>query len=113
MLAPIRLVAAMTLAAGPSPAAPGAPGAPGALSAAAVVAAITVHGNAATPDDEVIRLAGVSVGTAFEADTIINVETRLNASGRFEHAQVLKRFASLADPTQILLVIIVDEGPVK
>jgi outer membrane protein assembly factor BamA len=26
---------------------------------------------------------------------------------------VLKRFASLADPTQILLVIVVDEGPVK
>src|SRR5581483_9824685 len=31
---------------------------------------------------------------------------------RFEHVQVLKRYASIADTTQVSLVIIVDEGPV-
>ena len=98
MLAALSLVAAMTLAAGQLP---------------AVVAGITIHGNAATPDDEVLRLAGIRVGMPFEEDTLSRVEGQLNGSGRFEHVQVLKRFASLADPTQILLVIVVDEGPVK
>jgi hypothetical protein len=41
------------------------------------------------------------------------VAARLRATKRFERVQVLKRFASIADPTQILLVVIVDEGPVK
>ncbi len=80
---------------------------------AGVVAGVTVHGNAATSDDEVLRLAGISVGAPFQDDTLSAAEGRLNASHRFEHVQVLKRFASLADPTQILLVIVVDEGPVK
>jgi outer membrane protein assembly factor BamA len=107
MLAAISFVTALTFAIGQFATAPGAPSAP------AVVAGITVHGNAATPDDDVLRLAGVSVGTPFEDDTPSRAEGRLNASGRFAHVQVLKRFASLADPTQILLVIVVDEGPVK
>ena len=38
---------------------------------------------------------------------------RLRATKRFERVEVLKRFASIADPTQIVLVIVVDEGPVK
>jgi outer membrane protein assembly factor BamA len=78
-----------------------------------IVADIRVHGNAATSDDEVIRLAGIRVGMTVEADTPGRIEAALAASGRFEHVQVLKRFASIADPTQILLVIVVDEGPVK
>jgi hypothetical protein len=32
---------------------------------------------------------------------------------RFESVQVLKRFASISDPSQVILVIIVDEGPVR
>src|SRR5580658_6757794 len=78
-----------------------------------IVADIRVHGNAATSDEEVIRLAGIRVGMAIEADTPRRIEATLAASGRFEHVQVLKRFASIADPTQILLVIVVDEGPLK
>src|SRR5438552_17607704 len=77
------------------------------------IADIRVHGNAATSDEEVVRLAGVSVGAAYEEDTQRQVEARLVASRRFEHVEVLKRFASIADPTQILIVIIVDEGPLK
>jgi outer membrane protein assembly factor BamA len=78
-----------------------------------IVVDIRVHGNAATSDDEVVRLAGIRVGMAVEADTPRRIEAALAASGRFEHVQVLKRFASIADPTQVLLVIVVDEGPVK
>jgi hypothetical protein len=77
------------------------------------IAAIQIHGNTATPDDEIKKLAGVDVGAPVEATTIADVTARLRASKRFETVQVLKRFASIADPSVVLLVIIVDEGPVK
>lgn len=78
-----------------------------------VVTAIQVHGNTATPDDEVRKLAGIDVGMRLEPGTIDEVTARLRAAKRFDRVQVLKRFASIADPSQILLVVIVDEGPVK
>jgi len=77
------------------------------------VAAIQIQGNTATPDDEVRRLADVRVGMPFDATTADAVATRLRAAKRFESVEVRKRFASIADPSQITLVIIVDEGPVK
>ena len=85
---------------------------PALVLAAQIVAAIQVHGNTATRDDEVRRLAGIAVGAPVEANTVDEVAARLRAAKRFENVQVLKRFASIEDPSQILLVIIVDEGPV-
>ena len=73
---------------------------------------IQVHGNALTPDAEIIELAGVSVGMAVDAGTFDAATARLRQSRKFEHVEVLKRFASIADPSQISLVIVVDEGPV-
>src|SRR5262245_36557076 len=58
-------------------------------------------------------MAAIDVGATIQPATIADVSARLRASKRFETVQVLKRFASIADPTQVLLVIIVDEGPVK
>jgi surface antigen Omp85-like protein/surface antigen-like variable number repeat protein len=77
-----------------------------------VITAIQIHGNTLTPDDEVRRLAGVAAGTPFGPDTIDRVTEQLHATGRFKSIDVLKRFASISDPSQILLVIVVDEGPV-
>jgi outer membrane protein assembly factor BamA len=79
----------------------------------AVVAGIQVQGNTVTSDEEMRRLADVRVGMPVDDTTIEAVAARLRAAKRFEHVQVLKRFASIADPSQIMLVIIVDEGPVK
>jgi outer membrane protein assembly factor BamA len=76
------------------------------------VTAIQIHGNTATSDDELRRLTGVQIGAPFTPSTINDVTARLRAAKRFGDVQVLKRFASIADPSQILLVIIVDEGPV-
>jgi outer membrane protein assembly factor BamA len=76
------------------------------------VAAIQVHGNTITKDDEVRRLAGVEIGAPVEANTVDDIAARLRNAKRFDSVQVLKRFASIEDPSQILLVIIVDEGPV-
>ena len=80
---------------------------------AEVVAEVRVHGNAAIAEEEVLRLADVQVGAPFEADTIVIVEKRLRATGKFRDVEVLKRFASIADSSKIVLVIVVDEGDVK
>jgi outer membrane protein assembly factor BamA len=77
------------------------------------VTAIQVQGNTITSDDEVRQLAGVSIGMPLEAATLEQVAARLRAAKRFEQVEVRKRFASISDPSQIALVIIVDEGPVR
>ena len=77
------------------------------------ITTIQVQGNTATPDAEVLRLADVRVGMPIDAAAIEAVAERLRASKRFERVDVRKRFASIDDPAQISLVIIVDEGPVK
>src|SRR4029453_7861694 len=75
------------------------------------ITAIQVQGNTVTTDEEVRRLAGVSIGMVLEATTLDDVAARLRATKRFEQVEVRKRFASIADPSQIVLVILVDEGP--
>src|SRR5258708_6408216 len=77
------------------------------------IAAIQVQGNTATPDEEMRRLADVRIGMPVDETTVDAVAARLRAAKRFDHVDVRKRFASIADPSQITLVIIVDEGPVK
>lgn len=78
-----------------------------------VVAELRVHGNSATADEEILRLAEIQVGAPFEDGTIAAVEARLRAAGKFRDVDVLKRFASIADPSKVIVVIIVDDGPVK
>jgi outer membrane protein assembly factor BamA len=80
---------------------------------AEVVAQIQVHGNMLTPEDEVVRLADVRVGMPFDPATIETVTARLRATKRFASVEVLKRYASIADPSQIILVIMVDDGRVE
>ncbi len=81
--------------------------------AAEVIADVHVHGNNVTSDADVLALAGVSVGQPFETTTLAAVRDRLARSGRFEDVQVLKRFASIRDPSRIALVIIVNERPAR
>jgi hypothetical protein len=83
-----------------------------ALQPAETIVAIQVHGNTITTDDEVRGLSGMTIGAAVSATTVDDVTARLRASRRFEKVEVLKRFASIADPSQIMLVIIVNDGPV-
>jgi outer membrane protein assembly factor BamA len=104
----------MVLAAGPQGPARQTGASGSALQAGAeTVTAIQIQGNTATPDEEVRRLADVRVGMPFEETTVETVASRLRAAKRFDRVEVRKRFASIADPSQITLVIIVDEGPVK
>ena len=77
-----------------------------------VLADVRIQGNLVTSDEEVRRIAGIEIGMAIGPATIEEIGARLRAAKRFERVEVLKRFASIADPTRIALVIIVDEGPV-
>jgi outer membrane protein assembly factor BamA len=78
-----------------------------------VIAAIQVHGNTLTPSDDLIKASGLVVGSRVTDATLNEAETRLRAAINLESADVLKRFASISDPTQILVLIQVDEGPVQ
>ncbi len=78
-----------------------------------VIAEIRIHGNLVATSDEILTLAGLTIGTPFAATTIADVTARLKASKKFEDVQVLKRFASIEDASRITVVILVNEGPVR
>jgi outer membrane protein assembly factor BamA len=78
-----------------------------------VIASIRVQGNTLTPDAEIIRASGLSEGEAFSDELLVAAADRLRAAGRFESVDVLKRYASIADPTQVLILIRVNEGPIR
>jgi outer membrane protein assembly factor BamA len=83
------------------------------LQGSETLAEIRVHGNHVTPDDEIIALSQLKLGMTVTDTTITDVTERLRASKKFDDVSVLKRFASIADPTQVVIVIIVNEGPVR
>jgi outer membrane protein assembly factor BamA len=78
-----------------------------------VIAEIRVHGNVIVTNDEVAKIAGIAIGEPFGPSTIADVTTRLRESKKFQHIEVLKRFASITDPTKIVVVIVVNEGAVR
>lgn len=80
---------------------------------AEVIAEVRIHGNHLTSNDEILRLSGIEIGGPFLADSIEVITARLRSTGRFEEVDVLKRFASIADPSRVVVVIIVNEGPVR
>jgi len=70
---------------------------------------IRVHGNAAVPDADVIKLAGIALGDSIGNDSLANIEKRLKDSDRFETVEVRKRYRSLDDPTDVAIVLVVHE----
>ena len=85
--------------------------APPAASPQEVIAEVRVHGNYATPDAEVLRLAGITIGDPLAPDAISTVTARLRASGRFQQVDVRKRYRSLTDTQQVVLILLVQEQP--
>jgi outer membrane protein assembly factor BamA len=76
-----------------------------------VVAEVRIHGNYRTPDDEVLKLAGIAVGSPLEAGAIDAAADRLRRSGRFDAVDVRKRYRSLDDAAQVSVIIAVTERP--
>ena len=105
----VLFVSALLLPASPLAAQP----APSAVEGQEVVAVIQVHGNTLTSTDEVIRASGIAVGDRVSDTTLSDAEARLRAAIKPDSVDVLKRFASISDPTQVLVLIQLDEGPVR
>src|SRR5258707_8673039 len=72
---------------------------------------IRVHGNHTTPDADVLTIAGLKVGDPATPERLSEAESRLIASRRFTAIEVRRRYQSIADPSQILIVLLVDELP--
>lgn len=78
-----------------------------------VIAEVRIHGNQIVADAEVLKISGVVIGTPYTDAILAEVTKRLKDSGKFESIDVLKRFASIEDASRIIVVIIVNEGPVR
>jgi outer membrane protein assembly factor BamA len=100
------LLAALICAAtcGPAEAGP-------AQSSPGVVGEVRVHGNHTTPDADVLGIVGDVVGKPATDQLIAEITGRLERSGRFDGVEVRKRFRSIENPDDVLLMVIVDEFP--
>ncbi len=76
-----------------------------------VVTELRVHGNFATPDAEVVRLAGIEVGDEFGPGVLDCIAARLRATDRFDDVEVRKRYRSLTQGDEVTLILVVRERP--
>jgi outer membrane protein assembly factor BamA len=72
---------------------------------------IRIHGNHTTPNDEILALSGLRTGDDAGPERLRDAHERLRDAGRFESVDVRRRYLSIADPSQILVMIVVDEHP--
>ena len=70
---------------------------------------VRLHGNHRFNDEEILRLAGVTIGARMSASELAAVETRLRDSGQFETATVERRYRSLTRRDRVVLLITVQE----
>lgn len=73
------------------------------------IVGIQVRGNHTTPDEEVVRLAGIATGQPFTDAILTQAQARLDESHRFRTVEVQRRYQSLTNLSAILLVIVVEE----
>lgn len=76
-----------------------------------IVGEVRIHGNHTTPDTDVLAIVGEVVGKPATDQLIAEISGRLGKSGRFDGVEVRKRFRSIENPDDILLMIVVDEVP--
>ena len=76
-----------------------------------VVGEVRVHGNHTTPDADVLAIVGDVVGQPATDALIADITARLKKSGRFDGVDVRKRYRSIDNPDDILLMIVIDEVP--
>jgi outer membrane protein assembly factor BamA len=87
------------------------PVAPALAQEAETIAEIRVHGNHTTPNADIIVLSGLSTGAPASDANLREAEERLRASRRFEAVEIRRRYRSIDNPSEILIVILVDELP--
>jgi hypothetical protein len=72
---------------------------------------VIVHGNHTTPDADVIAIAGLALDAPLPSDAVAAATRRLEASDRFEHVDIRKRYRSIEQAGDVVLVILIDERP--
>lgn len=82
-----------------------------AQTSAGIVGEVRVHGNHTTPDADILAIVGDVVGKPATDQLIAEIGIKLERSGRFDGVEVRKRFRSIDNPNDILLMIVVDEVP--
>jgi outer membrane protein assembly factor BamA len=70
---------------------------------------VRVHGNHTTPDADVLALAGLTIGAPVTDESLGAATDKLRASGRFANVELRKRYRSIDNPTDILIVVLIDE----
>jgi outer membrane protein assembly factor BamA len=75
------------------------------------IAEVRVHGNHTTPEADILALAGLATGADASEARLRDAERKLRDTGRFEGVELRRRYLSIADPSQILVMIVVDEHP--
>ncbi len=78
---------------------------------AGVVGEVRVHGNHTTPDADILAIVGDIVGKPATDALVAEVKDQIERSGRFDGVDVRKRFRSIENPDDILLMVVVDEVP--
>jgi outer membrane protein assembly factor BamA len=81
----------------------------GAFAEAQILRDVRLLGNFTTTDEEVLRLAGVVPGATLPEGVEREIERRLLLSGRFESVSVVRRYASLSETGEVVLLITVRE----
>ena len=76
-----------------------------------VVGEVRIHGNHTTPNADILAIVGDVVGKPATDQLIAEVQIKLERSRRFDSVEVRKRFRSIENPDDILLMIVVDEFP--
>lgn len=74
-----------------------------------ILGEVRVHGNHTTPDGDILSLAGLTIGAPLTEADLRAAEERLRGSGRFDSVEVRKRLRSIDDPSDVLVIILVDE----
>jgi outer membrane translocation and assembly module TamA len=74
-----------------------------------VIGEVRVHGNHTTPDADILAIAGLAVGAGASDATLADAARRLEQSRRFDNVDVRKRYRSIDNPSDILVIILVDE----
>ena len=72
---------------------------------------IRVHGNHTTPDTDILSLSGLVPGQDASDGQLRAAEKKLKDTGRFEDVELRRRYVSIADPSKVLIMIVVDEHP--
>jgi outer membrane protein assembly factor BamA len=75
------------------------------------ISEIRIHGNHTTPDADILALSGLAAGLEASEAQLREAERKLRETGRFEGVELRRRYLSIADPSQILIMIVVDEHP--